>query len=359
MGIGRFAFTPILPMMQDDGLSLAQGGWLASANYVGYLVGALWAMGARARPHVAIRAALLGIALSTLAMGITHSLAAWALLRGAAGVASAWALVQVSSWCLERLAPLRNPRLSGTVFTGVGTGVAVAGGLCLALTSAGAGASSAWLGLGALSLALTAAVWPVLGVDRGRSAAVDAVAQPYRWTPDAVRLVLCYGAFGFGYIIPATFVPAMAKQAIADPVLFGLAWPLFGLAAAASTVLVAPMLRALGPRRLWMLSGLAMALGVASPVLLPGPGGIALAAVLVGSTFMVITMAGMQEARRIAADGAPVLMGAMTAAFAAGQIAGPLAVSSAVERQGFAAALLIASGLLVASAAALTTKEKA
>ena len=44
MGIGRFAFTPLLPMMQADaGLTLAQGGWLASANYAGYLAGALWA----------------------------------------------------------------------------------------------------------------------------------------------------------------------------------------------------------------------------------------------------------------------------------------------------------------------------
>ena len=40
-GIGRFAMTPILPMMQEEGLSLAQGRWLAAANYLGYLVGAL------------------------------------------------------------------------------------------------------------------------------------------------------------------------------------------------------------------------------------------------------------------------------------------------------------------------------
>ena len=46
MGIGRFAFTPLLPLMQQhDGLTLAQGAWLAAANYLGYLAGALacWA----------------------------------------------------------------------------------------------------------------------------------------------------------------------------------------------------------------------------------------------------------------------------------------------------------------------------
>ena len=45
MGIGRFAFTPILPMMLADGvLDLAAASWLASANYLGYLVGALLCM---------------------------------------------------------------------------------------------------------------------------------------------------------------------------------------------------------------------------------------------------------------------------------------------------------------------------
>ncbi len=45
MGIGRFAFTPILPMMLADGvLDLPAASWLASANYLGYLVGALLCM---------------------------------------------------------------------------------------------------------------------------------------------------------------------------------------------------------------------------------------------------------------------------------------------------------------------------
>jgi hypothetical protein len=50
MGIGRFAFTPLLPLMQQDaGVSLLQGSWLATANYVGYLVGASICVSSRRR----------------------------------------------------------------------------------------------------------------------------------------------------------------------------------------------------------------------------------------------------------------------------------------------------------------------
>src|SRR3954466_4518356 len=150
MGVGRFAFTPLLPMMQHDaGLSLAAGGYLASANYVGYLAGALWAM-RPARSDIAIRVSLLSIGVSTLAMGVTHGMAAWILWRTVAGMASAWALVHVSSWCLEQLTASGKAGIGGVVFSGVGWGMALAGGLCLALMAAGTSSWTTWIILGAL-----------------------------------------------------------------------------------------------------------------------------------------------------------------------------------------------------------------
>src|SRR5207245_740185 len=243
MGVGRFAFTPLLPLMQDDaGLSLAAGGYLAAANYIGYFVGALWA--ARpARSSRAIHASLFAIALTTAAMGVAESIPWWLLLRFAAGVASACALVHVSAWALPRLAG------GGLLYSGVGTGIALAGLVCLALMALGVSSAHAWLTLGALSLLVAACLWPI----------------------------------------------------VRD--------------------------------------------GAAAPLLVPGAIGIVLAALLVGGTFMVITMAGLQEAR--AAGGAP-LMAAMTAAFAAGQIAGPLVVSALARRpHGFALALGSAALLLL------------
>ena len=72
MGIGRFAFTPLMPLMQEHaGLTLAQGGWLAAANYAGYLAGALLCVFANPNPGAAARAGLSGVALFTFAMGLT------------------------------------------------------------------------------------------------------------------------------------------------------------------------------------------------------------------------------------------------------------------------------------------------
>ena len=352
MGIGRFAFTPILPMMQEDrGVSLAAGSWLASVNYAGYLAGALFA-GAGLRSRAVIPAALLAIAVATFAMGLATGLASWLALRFLAGVASAWALVHVSAWCLARLAEHGSVRLDGVLFAGVGVGSAIAGVLCAALMRAGGSSAQAWFALGALSLAVAIAVWPVLGQSAPRSPG-ERGGEPYPWNREALLLVACYGAYGFGYIIPATFVPVMAKAIVPDPRVFGWAWPVFGCTAAASTLLAARLRGLMSDRQVWRWSAVAMALGVAAPVLPGGAAGIVLAAVLVGGTFVVITMAAMQEARRLAGARAAPLMAALTAAFALGQILGPLSVPLLVAHGGFAAALLFASALLALSAALL------
>ena len=353
MGIGRFAFTPLLPMMQaDSGLSLTAGGWLASANYLGYFLGALSA-GFFVRSPLLIRTGLLAIAATTLAMGFTHQLVVWAALRLAAGIASAWVLVHVSAWCLPRL-PGRGT-LAGALYAGVGVGIVVAGALCGALMAWRAASSETWIVLGAVSLLLTLLIWNVFSpsgnAGRGR--------ETGQWSAQWWPLVLCYGVFGFGYIIPATFLPAMARDQIADPAVFGWAWPVFGAAAVASTLAVAVLSRHFTYRRLWAVSQLVMALGVGAPLAIPGIGGILVAALCVGGSFMVVTMAGMQEALRVAGAQAARLMAAMTAAFATGQILGPVFAGLLIEaRGGLSGALLAGCLLLATSAFALLPKRR-
>src|SRR5690606_15331911 len=104
IGIGRFAFTPRLPLMQAEGLSLAAGAWLASANYLGYFAGALAATIAPPALHRAIRGGLAAVAASTVAMALAGGFAPWMVLRFVAGVASAYVMVGISAWSLGMLA---------------------------------------------------------------------------------------------------------------------------------------------------------------------------------------------------------------------------------------------------------------
>ena len=358
MGIGRFAFTPILPMMQEEAaISVGQGGWLASANYLGYLLGALSAVKLPWKAATAIRAGLLVIGIATFSMGSVEGFAPWLVLRGLAGVGSAWVLVFASAWSLGKLSAAGRSTLRGTVFAGVGTGIAMAGLVCVALGQRSAGSRIAWQGLGVLALVGTVAIWPAFRADhdeRGTHERPDASPR-FSWDVDSLRLVLCYGIFGFGYIIPATFVPAMARTLVKDPLVFGWSWPVFGIAAALSTLVAVAASGFVGNRRLWAISHLVMALGVAAPAVWPTIGGVLIAALLVGGTFMVVTMGGMHEAQIVGGSQATSLMAVMTAAFATGQVVGPLLVSFAVgPHVDFSRPLLIAGLLLMVSAGTLS-----
>jgi predicted MFS family arabinose efflux permease len=146
----------------------------------------------------------------------------------------------------------------------------------------------------------------------------------------------------------------MARRYISDPAVFGLAWPVFGAAAALSTWIAARWLRAVDNRRLWAGAYVLMAIGVGLPVAWPGLAAILVAALLVGGTFMVVTMAGLREARAVAPESATAFIAAITAAFALLQVLGPLVVSAVAHlRHGFEASLLAAVAVLLAAALAL------
>ncbi|GJE30747.1 hypothetical protein LDDCCGHA_0916 [Methylobacterium oxalidis] len=331
MGIGRFAFTPLMPLMMRDGsLSAAAGAEWAAANYGGYFAGALTASWFTSNPRRGLLLSLWGVALTTLATAgadAVPSVLTGAMLRAAAGVFSAWALVCASSWCMAELARRQVSQLGAWIYTGVGLGIAFAG--MLAWFGGRQPAAWLWLELGLIAGVSALLVWLQ---SRGNSTVTPGMEEleGTAVAPDSqsghLPLVLCYGAFGFGYIVPATFLPTMARELAPDPLVFGLTWPLFGLAAALSVAAVARWLPAWPRRRIWALAQASMALGTALPLAVHALWAIAASAVLVGGTFMVATMAGLQLAREARPDNPTPLLAQMTAAFAAGQIAGPLII---------------------------------
>jgi predicted MFS family arabinose efflux permease len=385
MGIGRFAFTPQFPLMQADfGLSLSAGGWLASANYLGYFAGALLAGQRRVSAPALMKWGLWTVAVSTALMSLSWPLAWWLLMRFIAGVASAWVMVGTATAVLTRLARIQERRFDGLVFAGVGTGIALAGLICYGGAWSGLGPGALWLALSGLALAGTlivlAGISPAAvhggGARRtplppprdtlpkegsasfGRPderAHAPAGPAPASGDPGNARwLTPCYGLFGFGYILPATYLPSQARVLLGAPASFGWGWPLFGAAAALSPLSIAWLARR--PRKhTWARAQLGMAAGVSLSIVMPGLIGLAIAALCVGGTFMLITLLGLQEAREQAGAHVQKRLAAMTAAFAAGQLAGPV-VANILLKLGWAldaalwlgaAALLISSVWLV------------
>jgi MFS family permease len=356
MGVGRFAFTPLLPLMQQAGaLTLAEGGALARANYLGYLVGAVACMARPPAPGRAARLGLAAVAALTAGMGLAEAFPAWLALRFLAGVASAFVLVGVSTWVLPILATHGRAPWAGWVYAGVGAGIVAAGLVGLATGVLDVAPRAAWLLLGAGSAAVALASWRTLGAEPSAAPARGAAGALPAGT---ARLVAAYGAFGFGYIVPATFLPAAARQVVPDPAVFAWTWPVFGLAAALSTIATSRWGPHVAPRRLWASAQAAMAAGVLAPAVRVSVPALLLCAVGVGGTFMVATMAGIQEARRVAGPAAPRLVAAMTAAFAVGQLLGPFTVtalsSSAADVR---APHLVAAAVLLLGLGALSRRD--
>lgn len=356
MGIGRFAFTPILPMMLHDGsVTLAQGSWLATGNYFGYFVGALACMALRGDAARFIRIGLVATVLVTAGMGVLQGQPAWLVLRFAAGMISALVFVFTAGWCLHRLTELGHAALGGIIFCGPGLGIAIPGLMASGMVALGWHATSAWIAFGVLSALLSAAVWSTIRPEV-RSHAAAASTAP-RTTPglDAptIAVTLAYGVAGFGYIITATFLPVIARKVLpAGSVWPDLFWPMFGAGVALGAFLSTRISLARDNRVLLATAYAMQAVAVTVSIVWPTVAGLALSSMLLGLPFTAITLFAMREARRLWPHAAPRLMGLMTAAYGIGQIVGPpLANRLFAATGGFSASLAVAAVSLVVGVA--------
>ncbi|MEH0071878.1 YbfB/YjiJ family MFS transporter [Pannonibacter sp. Pt2-lr] len=358
MGIGRFVYTPVLPFMIGQiPLSKADGGLIASANFLGYLVGALAASsgslpGSR---RVWFLASLVASSAFSFAMAWTDSIPVFMFLRFLAGLASAFAFVFSAALILDRLAQAGRPGLSALYFSGVGAGIAGSALIVSGLAAMGADWQGLWTGCGVISLALTAVIAWMIPDAPDTSPPAPVRSGPRRLPPGLPQLIAAYGLFGIGYVVTATFIAVIARSdpalATAEPYL----WLIVGLAAAPSIFIWNRIAARMGVPRAYALACVIEACGVALSVTASGPEGILLAAFLLGATFMGITALGLIEARRLSTGDPRRTIALMTASFGLGQMLGPSLAgfaagstgSFALPSAGAAICLLLAAGLVL------------
>jgi len=356
LGIGRFIYTPILPRMAEDlGLSKGEAGLIASANYAGYLAGALLVAGlnARAGGRAWLLGSLAASALSTAAMALPTELLPMLVLRFVGGAASALVMVFASTLVLERLALAGRGNLSTLHFAGVGVGIAASAALVAVLAFSGIGWRGLWLSGGALALLALPFVnllLPAEHADRVASKGNDP--SPAGKSAALTRLVIAYGLFGLGYVVTATFIVAIVRGDAGMRALEPVVWILVGLAAVPSVSIWTRLSLRWGLLRAYAAACFAEAIGVAASALMPNIAGAAMAAILLGGTFVAITALGLVAARQMSPANPRRAMALMTAAFGVGQIAGPVAAGWAYDLLGSFAwpSLAAALGLLLGAA---------
>ncbi|WP_095091878.1 YbfB/YjiJ family MFS transporter [Mesorhizobium sophorae] len=360
MGIGRFVYTPILPgMMEELHLSPADAGWIASANYLGYLVGALAAAGgwAQGRERMLM---LVGLGASTALaalMGLSDTMVAFLVIRFLAGLASAFVMVFMASIVFSHINAAGRGDLQAWHFGGVGLGIAVSAAMMAALVTEHAGWAAGWLWSAAISacgfvvVALLANEGPLANGDATREPAL-----PKDWS--LMKIIVAYGLFGFGYVVTATFLVAIVRQGGGSRVFEAMVWMVAGLAGFPSTWLWQKIAARIGLYAAYALACFIEVAGVTASVAIGGRTGPLLGGLLLGGTFIAITALGLQAARHQAPKAPRRIFAFMTASFGLGQIIGPIAAGLLAQMSGdfflasiAAAVMLVVSGAITWSAA--------
>ncbi|MGH3275935.1 MAG: YbfB/YjiJ family MFS transporter [Streptosporangiaceae bacterium] len=367
MGIGRFVYTPILPLMHAQaGLSSTAGAALATANYIGYLVGALAGI---LLPRVVRSAAVLRVCLVTLIatlalMPAANADIAWFGLRLIAGVSTALIFVVAVTAVLSQSRE-HGPYVTGWVFGGVGAGIALSGTLVFAVAQV-SDWRTAWWASAALAVLLAGGAWNLEPEAAPAAAPVPATApvpvtapapaaapvpatvtlppRVHRWF---AALLASYTLEGVGYVIAGTFLVAAIDQGAPAWAGSG-AWVLVGLAALPGPLLWARLSRRWSRPSLLLAALVIQAAGIVLPAVAGG-----VTAALVGAFFFGITFIAI--ASMVLEIGAhlrfPRAVAVLTTGYSLGQILGPLLVTPLLHH-GYHQALVVSAFVVLAAGVA-------
>jgi len=324
MGIGRFAFTPQVPLMIAAGqLTLTSAGLVAAMNYLGYLAGAWDAMRAHRFVEGRLWLGIIGAVVLTLLSAVADNALVHGLLRFVIGAMSGWSMVLIAAWTNERLAHYGKPGLSAAVFAGPGAGIAISGLLAVYIQSRSLGAGAAWQIYGVLALILIVLVARYLP-RAGQLHRPGTAPEPLHLTRDLRRLVWSYSLAGFGYILPATFLSQMAAVRFPGSVFAQFVWPVFGAAAVVGIALsIALRHLSTSHRRLALVLWL-QGIGVLAAWLMPGMAGLVTGALLVGGGFLCAVQLSLLYGRELAPNHTRYMAGLLTTGYAVGQLVGPM-----------------------------------
>lgn len=357
MGFGRFAFTAVYPHMIDEGIiNLQHASLAASANYAGYLLGALFAIKMKPQQsYLGSIVATVGSVLCLILLSCIDTIGLIILIRGLAGVFSAFAMVSASLWLLEQQ---KQTQQAPILYAGVGLGIALSAELLVFGTHLGWHSKILWLLLGLSSLVLGCIAMFGLSQAQPNTVSTQQIVSTNRKTPHAYALIMIYALAGFGYIITATYLPLLVKQALPN-IDAAQIWAIFGLGAIPSCFFWHRIHHNFGTQ-VALSSNLGLqAFGVVLPIILPTALGYLLSALLVGATFMGTVTIAMPVAQDITRQAQNNLIALMTVVYSLGQIIGPIVVNAlfTIYHTLNSSLITAAAALLIAAVISLKSAE--
>ncbi|MDX7997746.1 YbfB/YjiJ family MFS transporter [Xenorhabdus sp. Reich] len=350
MGIGRFTFTPQVPLMiAESQITLTGAGIVAAFNYLGYLAGSYDAMRSQRFVEYRLWSGLWGAVVITLLSALLDGPILHSIARFFIGWASGWTLVLVAAWTNDELGKLNRPGLSAAVFSGTGIGIFISGILAIGIQSWQMSAASAWLLYGVLALIFS--IYVSRHFPRsGELHRPQTVIQKLTLTPEIKRLVWSYSLAGFGYILPATFLSQMAAERFPDSLFAQFVWPIFGVASVIGIMLGILMRNVSTPKIRLAITLWLQALGILVSEMLSGISGLMIGALLVGGGFMCAVQLALQYGRELAPNHARYMAGLLTTGYALGQLVGPMlsAISTSLTGRLELALYIAFIGLVIA-----------
>lgn len=368
LGVARFAYTPLLPIMQEQaGVSDALGGWLATFNYIGYMSGALVAasisdLQLKDRLY---RLGLLVAIITTAGMAVTENIFLWSIMRFFAGLSSAAGLLIGSGLILNWL--IRNNFRSelGIHFSGIGLGIALCA-VVVELMALQLDWSELWWLFTAIGCLLAIPAWRWLPRPNSNGMTISG-AELVDNPPSNRFLYLMLSAYfcaGYGFVISATFIVAIVERQEALQGFGPMVFLILGLSAAPACIIWDLIARKVGVLTALLIAYLVQVLGILLPALSDSATAVILSAVLFGGTFIGIVSLVLTMAGRFYPTKPAKLMGKMTLTYGIAQIIAPAITGNLAEKLGnydlglWIAASMVLLGAII-SAILVVTERKA
>ncbi|WP_180526066.1 YbfB/YjiJ family MFS transporter [Staphylococcus haemolyticus] len=303
MSISRFAYTPILPFMQQDtSMNNQNAGLLATFNYLGYLMGAIIPMFITIKSKVFdLKLYVMINVISVILMGFSEHFLIWSVLRIIAGITSGTIFVVASNVALEALRMANKQSISGILYSAVGIGI-FSSSIFIFLYTQAQTWKATWIILGVV--ALMAGIIILTSMKDNPSISKHSASSNRNQGKALNRAFIipfsiAYFFEGAGYIVTGTFLVALIKTIPAYADYAALSWMFVGLGAMPATLIWSLFAEKFGYKKAIYSALILQIISVGLPIFSHHMLGLIVASMLFGATFLGLTTLFMSKSQEL------------------------------------------------------------